>query len=130
MRIGISFIETGGIDGVGLVIGKFVGAKIASFLGPKFLGIVEAKTAAIIAGKIASAFEFILAPLIDYFANEAIKESQWNETKYSFEQIIDKVFADITKNIIQNLDMGLITIKNNVYNELNKQVVIKAKIKQ
>jgi hypothetical protein len=118
--------DMGGL-GIGVMVGKFVGSKIAAIIGPKLLGIVEAKTATIIAGKIASIFEFLLAPVIDYFANEAVKHAKWDETKKSFEGVIDEVFDSIKVEINSNVNDALITIKNEVYNELNKQVTIKAK---
>ena len=119
--------EASGMTGIGMVVGKFVGSKIAAIIGPKLFGIVEAKTATIIAGKIASAFEFLLAPVIDYFANEAVKHAKWDETKKTFEGVIDEIFDSIKVEINRNVNDALITIKNEVYNELNKQVTIKAK---
>jgi len=119
--------EAGGVTGIGLVVGKFVGSKIATIIGPKLLGIVEAKTATIIAGKIASAFEFLLAPVIDIVANETVKRAKWDETKKTFEGVIDEIFNTIESDINYNVNNSLVKIKNEVYNELNKQVTIKAK---
>jgi len=113
--------------GMGLVVGKYVGSKVAAIIGPKLLGIVEAKTASIVAGKIASIFEFVLAPIIDYAANEAVKEAQYDETKRSFDKIIDGIFYDMTNQIEHKADNSLIKVKNKIYEELNKQVVITAK---
>jgi hypothetical protein len=123
----IAITEFTGLTGISLVVGKFVGSKVAAIIGPKLLGVVEAKTATIIAGKIASAFEFLLAPVIDYFANEAVRKAKWEETKKSFEGVIDEIFDSIESEINYNVNKTLITIKNEVYNELNKQITIKAK---
>jgi hypothetical protein len=119
--------EASGVTGIGVVVGKFVGSKVAAIIGPKLLGIVEAKTATIIAGKIASAFEFLLAPIIDIVANEAVKQAKWDETKKTFEGVIDEIFTQIEDEIKYNVDISLVKIKNEIYKELNKQVIIKAK---
>ena len=118
--------DMGGL-GIGVMVGKFVGSKVAAIIGPKLLGVVEAKTASIVAGKIASAFELFLAPVIDVVANEAVKHAKWDETKKSFEEVIDNVFDTIESDINYNINDTLISLKNEVYNELNKQVTIRAK---
>jgi len=118
--------EIGGL-GIGAMVGKYVGSKVAAIIGPKLLGLVEAKTATIIAGKIVSVFEFVLAPVIDVVANEAVKAVKYDETKKNFEEVIDNIFNDIKKEIKYNMDENLIKIKNQIYEELNKQVLIRAK---
>jgi len=118
--------EIGGL-GIGAMVGKYVGSKVAAIIGPKLLGLVEAKTATIIAGKVASIFEFALAPVIDVVANEAVKKLKYDETKKNFEKAIDNIFDNIEREIKYNVDENLIKIKNQIYEELNKQVIIKAK---
>jgi len=113
--------------GMGAIVGKYVGAKVAAIMGPKLLGILEAKTASIIAGKIASMFELILAPIFDYAANEAVKVAKYDETKKSFEGVIDSIFNEIEKEIKNNSNISLLKVKNSIYQELNKQVIIRAK---
>jgi len=118
--------EIGGL-GIGAMVGKYVGSKVAAIIGPKLLGLVEAKTATIIAGKVASIFEFALAPVIDVVANEAVKKLKYDETKKNFEEAIDNIFDNIEREIKYNVNENLIKIKNQIYEELNKQVIIKAK---
>jgi len=118
--------EIGGL-GIGAMVGKYVGSKVAAIIGPKLLGLIEAKTATIIAGKIASVFEFVLAPVIDFLANEAVKAVKYDETKRNFEEVIDNIFNEIEKETKHNMDANLVKIKNQIYEELNKQVIIKAK---
>ena len=113
--------------GMGIMVGKYVGSKVAAIIGPKLLGIVEAKTASIVAGKIVSIFEFVLAPIIDYAANEAVKAAKYDETKRSFSKIIDDIFYDMTNQIDNKANNSLIKVKNKIYEELNKQVVITTK---
>ena len=122
-----SVAEITGISSVGLMVGKYVGAKVASIIGPKLLGLVEAKTATIIAGKVASMFELLLAPLIDIGANEVVKAAKYNETKENFEKVIDDIFDEIENHIQYNINYSLLDIKNSIYEELNKQVKITAK---
>ena len=123
----VLFVADMGGLGIGIMVGKFVGSKVAAIIGPKLLGVVEAKTASIVAGKIASAFELFLAPVIDIVANEAVKHAKWDKTKKSFEMVIDEIFDNIENRINYDVNKILITIKNGIYNEINKQVIIKAK---
>jgi len=113
--------------GMGAMIGKYVGSKVAAIIGPKLLGLVEAKTATIIASKIASAFELILAPILDYAANEAVRAVKYNDTKKDFEKIIDNIFNNIQSEVTYKIDEKLIEVKNQIYQELNKKIKIHAK---
>ena len=122
----LAIAEIGGL-GMGTMVGKYVGSKVAAIIGPKLLGIVGSKTAAIVAGKIASAFELFLAPIFDYAANESVKAIKYDKTKREFEGVIDNVFDNIQDEAINNADERLLKVKNQIYDELNKNVKIKAK---
>ena len=113
--------------GMGAMIGKYVGSKVSAVIGPKLLGLVEAKTATIIASKIASVFELILAPVLDYAANEAVRAVKYDDTKKDFEEVIDDIFNNIQSEVRYQIDEKLIEIKNQIYQELNKKVKIHAK---
>ena len=65
--------------------------------------------------------------MIDIVANETVKRAKWDETKKTFEGVIDEIFNTIESDINYNINDTLISLKNEVYNELNKQVTIRAK---
>jgi frataxin-like iron-binding protein CyaY len=123
----ITITEATGLTGIGIVVGKFVGSKVATLIGPKVLGLVEAKVATIIAGKIAAAFEFILAPIIDYGANEAVKMAKYDDTKKEFEEVIDNIFDELDNELKNSVKNSLIEVKNEIYTELNRETKISAK---
>ena len=123
----IVFTEATGLTTISLTIGKIVGTKIASIIGPKMIGLVEAKTASIIAGKIASGFELFLAPIVDYFTNEAVKKINYKKTEKEFQDITDKIYYEIEIELKESAINSLNRVKNSIYTELNKKTTIKAK---
>ena len=117
-----------GLAGFGAT--KVASSKISSLVASKSISIVSSKVGSIIGSKIVAGLELFLAPLIDYLANEGVKKLEYNDTKKSFEKIIDTVFSALKKELIENAHYQAEIIKNNIIEELNKQVKIKVKIEE
>jgi len=110
-----------------ILISKYVGSKIGSLVGAKAVSIIGAKTAYLAGAKMVSLFEFILAPVIDYVANEAVKAIKYDETKKAFEKIINKIFYRLNYNLQYQAIRNLYRVKKKIYKELKKKIKLKAK---
>lgn len=122
---GFGLTELTGITSISIITGKFIGAKVATLVGPKVLSIASAKTATIVAGKVASLAGWFIAPLIDYSANEATKLYKYKDTKKSFENLLINIYASISKELKTENFKLLDNAKDSIYQELQKQTVIK-----
>jgi len=123
---GFALLELTGATGVSLMAGKFIGAKVATLIGPKMLALVGTKTAGVVAGKIAAASSLIFAPLVDYLVNEGTKEVMYESTEKDFKKIVDDIFKNTQIDIIAQVDQSLLEIKNDIFEEINTQIKIKA----
>jgi len=124
---GVILLELTGVTTVGVITGKVVGGKVAALLGPKMLSLITAKTVTVVGAKIAALYSFILAPIVDIAVNEAAKQIQYDESKSDFEKMIDEILEEGKKSIDEQVRLALDETKNSIYDELNKQTLIKAK---
>jgi len=109
------------------VASKAATSKVTSLIASKGAFVVSSKAGSIITSKIISGFELVLAPLIDYLANETVKALQYDRAKNDFERIIDDVYDSLKEDLINQAHSQAEIIKDKINNELNRHVKIKAK---